>query len=107
MNQTDELDGGYDTALPHACTTAYGFVAFPSERHDHLPDYAAGDVGTTFYKIEYSDWQPWGNWNEEIAPNWRGQAQQDLREWFSGINFLWLREAQKQSFDLRQGGYSV
>lgn len=62
-----------------------------------VPDYAIGDVGTTIYNIEDDHWQPWNNWYQEIAPDWRGQTQQDLKALFDDIDLLRLQEAEKQN----------
>jgi hypothetical protein len=62
-----------------------------------LPDFAIGDVGTTLYEIANGHWQAWQDWYQEIAPDWRGRTQEELRELFADIELLRLQEAEKQN----------
>ena len=62
-----------------------------------LPDFAIGDVGTTIYEVGQRQWCPWNEWYEEIAPDWRGRSNEDLRKLFEDIELLSLQEAEKQN----------
>jgi hypothetical protein len=62
-----------------------------------IPQYAVGDVGTTIYEIDGSDWQRWRDWDEEIASDWNGLAHADLERLLSGIGPLRLQEPEKQN----------
>lgn len=61
------------------------------------PDFAIGDVGTTIYRIEGSDWQPWSDWYREIAPDWAGHDHADLAARIEGLHGLELQEPAKQN----------
>lgn len=62
-----------------------------------IPDYAIGDVGTTIYEVEGSDWASWPAWEGEIAPDWRGYTREQLAALFAGIDGLRLQEPEKQN----------
>lgn len=38
-----------------------------------VPAFAAGDVGTTLYRIDGDDWKVIPEWDDAIAPDWAGQ----------------------------------
>lgn len=61
------------------------------------PQYAVGDVGTTIYQVDGSDWHRWQDWDEEIAPDWKGLAHADLERLLQGIGPLRLQEPEKQN----------
>ncbi|KTG17773.1 MULTISPECIES: HAD-IIB family hydrolase [unclassified Guyparkeria] len=61
------------------------------------PDFAIGDVGTTIYRIEGADWQPWADWYREIAPDWSGHDHADLARRLEGIDGLERQEPAKQN----------
>jgi sucrose-6F-phosphate phosphohydrolase len=61
------------------------------------PDYVVADVGTTIYEIAGSEWQPWNEWNEEVAPDWAGLKHEQILELFTGFSSLTLQEPSKQA----------
>ncbi len=61
------------------------------------PDYAIGDVGTTIYETGSGEWQPWHDWHQEIAPDWRGRTREDLQQCLADIELLRLQEDSKQN----------
>ena len=61
------------------------------------PDFAIGDVGTTIYRIDGSDWQTWDDWYREIAPDWAGHDHADLARRLEGIDGLEPQEPPKQN----------
>lgn len=62
-----------------------------------VPDWVVGDVGTTIYRIEAGSWQPWPQWEQEIAPAWRGLTGMELRPLFTDLPNLRLQEESKQN----------
>jgi len=61
------------------------------------PDYVICDVGTTIYEINNNNWQLWNEWQQEIAPDWMGLEQSDIRKLLLDIVDLQLQEAAKQN----------
>jgi hypothetical protein len=61
------------------------------------PQYAVGDVGTTIYEVDGSDWHRWQDWDEEIASDWNGLGHADLERLLRGIGPLRLQEPEKQN----------
>lgn len=61
------------------------------------PDYVISDVGTTIYEIDGDSWQLWHEWQQEIAPDWMGLEQSDIRKLLLDIIDLQLQEAAKQN----------
>ena len=61
-----------------------------------VPDFAIGDVGTTIFEPS-NGWQPWDDYNEEIAKDWNGKTSGDLRKFLAGIGSLELQEQDKQN----------
>ncbi|MCL7743908.1 HAD-IIB family hydrolase [Guyparkeria hydrothermalis] len=61
------------------------------------PDFAIGDVGTTIYRLDGTDWQAWADWHQEIAPDWAGYDRASLARWLEGIDGLQPQEAAKQN----------
>ena len=84
-------------------------VAYVSGRHKALiqqaieewalpvPDYAIGDVGTTLYRIESGEWEPWEAWEKEIAPDWSGRSGPELAERLADLPHLRPQEEEKQN----------
>ncbi len=62
-----------------------------------LPDYAIGDVGTSFYHVTQGAWTPVQAWEDEIAPDWQGVRHDDLATLFMDIEDIHLQEPAKQS----------
>lgn len=62
-----------------------------------MPQYAVGDVGTTIYEIDGTDWHRWRDWDDEIAADWNGLAHADLEELLRGMAQLRLQEPEKQN----------
>ncbi len=61
------------------------------------PDYAIGDVGTTFYRVMSGNWQLSDDWSDEIGKDWKGLNWEQLAEFFEDIDDIWLQETEKQS----------
>ena len=61
------------------------------------PDYVISDVGTTIYEINGDSWQLWREWQQEIAPDWMGLEQGDIRKLLLDIMDLQLQESAKQN----------
>jgi HAD superfamily hydrolase (TIGR01484 family) len=84
-------------------------LAYVSGRHRQLvldaideygipvPDYAIGDVGTTIYQVRDGDWQPWAEWEQEIAPDWGGHRHDQLAALFDDLDDLEPQEPEKQN----------
>ncbi|MGD9044751.1 MAG: HAD-IIB family hydrolase [Desulfobacterales bacterium] len=62
-----------------------------------MPDYAIGDVGTTFYRISDANWQLSEDWNEEIGQDWKGLNWARLAEYLEDMQEIRLQEPEKQS----------
>ncbi|NIW00116.1 HAD-IIB family hydrolase [Candidatus Saccharibacteria bacterium] len=62
-----------------------------------LPDYAIGDVGTTFYRIINGNWQLSDEWSDEISQDWKGLNWEGLAEYFEDMHEIRLQELEKQS----------
>jgi len=62
-----------------------------------LPDYAIGDVGTTFYRIINGNWQLSDEWSDEISQDWQGLNWEGLAEYFEDMKDVRLQELEKQS----------
>jgi len=84
-------------------------LAYVSGRHQGLlrdaineyaiptPDYAIGDVGTTIYEIDGSQWRPLAEWGAAIAPDWANAQHADLAALFGDLDVLRLQEPEKQN----------
>ena len=55
------------------------------------------DVGTKIYDLRGGDWSTLHEWENEIAPDWRGMTSGDLRKLFQDIKSLQLQEREKQN----------
>lgn len=60
------------------------------------PDFVVGDVGTTIYAVGDA-WVPLTDWQEEIAPDWRGHTHEKLKTLLEDIPELRPQEYHKQS----------
>ena len=61
------------------------------------PDFVIGDVGTTIYEVGAEDWQPWPDWEREIAPDWAGLEHADIRRLLHDMTALQAQEATRQN----------
>ena len=61
-----------------------------------MPDYAIGDVGTTFYRIINGNWQLSDDWSDEIGQDWKGLAGGKLSEFLEDMAEIRLQEPEKQ-----------
>ena len=61
------------------------------------PDYAIGDVGTTFYRVMNGNWQLSDDWSDEIGKDWKGLNWEELAEFFEDMDDMRLQEPEKQS----------
>lgn len=62
-----------------------------------MPDYAITDVGTKIYHLIDGRWQVWQDWEDEIAPDWKGWTNQRMRSMLSSISALRPQEDSKQN----------
>lgn len=60
------------------------------------PDFAVADVGSTIYQLGPSAWRQWGEWDKQIAPDWRGWSHDELYRFLSVFPVLQLQEKEKQ-----------
>ena len=61
------------------------------------PDFAIADVGSTIYQVDSSGWRQWDQWDEQIAPDWRGLSHDALHTLLSNFPALKLQEKEKQN----------
>ena len=61
-----------------------------------MPDYAIGDVGTTFYRIINGNWQLSDDWSYEIGQDWNGLGWEKLSEFLEDMVEIRLQEPEKQ-----------
>ena len=61
-----------------------------------VPDFVIADVGATIYRVDAAGWQHWGQWDEQIAPEWRGLSGAEIYRKLSVFSVLRLQEAEKQ-----------
>ncbi len=62
-----------------------------------MPDYAIGDVGTTFYHVIDGNWQLSDDWRDEIGQDWKGLSWKELAEFFEDTEEIRLQEPEKQN----------
>ncbi len=91
------------TARPEIC------LAYVTGRHRALieeaiiefslpqPDLVIADVGTTIYRIDAGNWQPWQPWHTLIAQSWGKLSAADLQNSLRHFPELRLQEKEKQS----------
>jgi HAD superfamily hydrolase (TIGR01484 family) len=84
-------------------------VVYASGRHRRLieraiinyklprPDFVISDVGTNIYDLREEDWQVWPQWQQEIALDWKGYQQRQLREILRDISDLRLQQLSQQN----------
>jgi HAD superfamily hydrolase (TIGR01484 family) len=62
------------------------------------PDFVAGDVGTTIYRVgEQREWEPLTAWEQGFATDWGGRTHADLKELLRDLPDLKLQENAKQN----------
>jgi HAD superfamily hydrolase (TIGR01484 family) len=62
------------------------------------PDFVAGDVGTTIYRVgEHRDWEPLTEWEQDFATDWSGRTHADLKALLRDLPDLQLQESAKQN----------
>lgn len=61
------------------------------------PDYVISDVGTMIYAVAGGNWQLWREWQQEIAQDWAGLGQGDVRKLLLDVTDLQLQEPAKQN----------
>lgn len=61
-----------------------------------VPAYAIGDVGTSIYRINDSDWQPLPAWTDLLQSAWSDDIRRELLDQFNHRDELRLQEAHKQ-----------
>ena len=65
-----------------------------------LPDIAVGDVGTAIYTVagtlDSPQFDPWQDWQEEIAADWNGNKRHDLLKMLMDFKVLRLQAEEKQ-----------
>lgn len=61
------------------------------------PNWVIADVGTSIYRVEDRGWHHWRAWERDIAQDWIGLTQRDLRSMFSDLPMLRLQEEAKQN----------
>ncbi len=61
------------------------------------PDFVISDVGTTIYEVNDDSWRLWREWQQEIAPDWAGLGQGDIRKLLLDVADLQLQEPAKQN----------
>lgn len=61
------------------------------------PDYAITDVGTKIYQVSGNQWQQMSAWETEIAHDWKGHRQPDIKKLIGPMPELLLQEQSKQS----------
>jgi HAD superfamily hydrolase (TIGR01484 family) len=63
-----------------------------------VPEYVIGDVGTTIYHVdEAGDWTLLADWETQIARDWRGKSQAELRRLLVDLAPLRLQETARQN----------
>lgn len=62
-----------------------------------VPDFAAGDVGTTLYEVGSRGWRPIRAWQEEIGGDWGGAESDDVLGRLAGIAGLEPQPPEQQS----------
>lgn len=63
-----------------------------------VPDFVIGDVGTTIYRVGAGHaWDRLASWEREIAADWAGRSNGDLRALLEGLEGLRLQEESKQN----------
>jgi sucrose-6F-phosphate phosphohydrolase len=61
------------------------------------PDFAITDVGTKIHAYEQGAWQPWLDWEREIATDWAHHDRAALARLFFDLKPLRLQEVAKQN----------
>jgi HAD superfamily hydrolase (TIGR01484 family) len=61
------------------------------------PDYVISDVGTMIYEVNDDSWRIWREWQQEIAPDWAGLSQGDIRKLLLDVADLQMQEPARQN----------
>ena len=110
------LPNGKQAESPHArtlfrrfCEQAHVTLVYVSGRDRRLlleaieafdipiPDYAIGDVGTSIYHVEDSDWHLDPAWSRLQESDWGGRHRQELEAMLGPVTELSAQEAEKQN----------
>lgn len=67
------------------------------------PHFVIGDVGTTLYRINGSQWELDKNWQQEIGRDWHGSSRNEVVTLLSGLNGFKLRLQEEE----KQNSYKV
>jgi len=62
-----------------------------------VPAYAIGDVGTTIFVTHDGSWKPLKEWQDTIAPDWKGHDWSRMKALFARFAALTLQEDSKQN----------
>jgi HAD superfamily hydrolase (TIGR01484 family) len=63
-----------------------------SEYELPAPHYVVGDIGTSFYEIQGTEWIEVPQWREDLAQDWEGRRAEDLAHLFDGFAELKRQE---------------
>lgn len=61
------------------------------------PDFAVGDVGTTIYQVAGDHWHALSQWEDEIAPDWKGRRPDQIAALFKSIREIELQAPENQN----------
>ena len=61
------------------------------------PDFAIGDIGTTFFRIINDNWQLSDDWSAEIGKDWNGLSWDKLTDFFSDREEIRFQEPENQN----------
>jgi sucrose-6F-phosphate phosphohydrolase len=110
------IPNGAQPEHPHArqrfrtfCQQADVVLAYVTGRHKSLveqaitdyalpePDYAITDVGSKIYQINNGKWSELMDWQQEIAPCWKGKSHIEIATYLKDIPDLIMQESHKQN----------
>lgn len=61
-----------------------------------LPDFVIADVGASIYLVKGEQWKEQEQWDEEIASDWNGKTNQDIRLLLESYQSIRLQEEERQ-----------